>query len=425
MADGDQEENVLIEVPAKEILDKIKNGASVDYNDRIIAGNIDVSKLDLKEDIINRTKYEKEALFLKDNVSIVSSTIKITNSKIKGSINMSNVILKNRVDFTGSEFYEDAVFEGSQFREDANFMEAEFSKGANFKGSQFLGNAHFMGSHFSGEAKFHGSRYIARADFEGSEFIGNAYFDYSTFGIITWFYRSHFKRYAQFSSSHFNGFSTFGSSKFYWSADFLGATFNDDLHFTGSVIEGDANFIGANFIKSTYFWGGQFNGEVLSFKYAVFNLPKSQEEACRKAKNVLEKNGDREEAGYHFYREMEAKRMQKPWYIRYPEFVLIQLVFGYGVHPEWLMYWWALIMMAFALIYALGDGISGATNVLDYIKISFAIAIAPGYIAAIINPGSAGYRLLPEYQVVAMIETIFGTFLWAGFIATFAKKYMR
>jgi hypothetical protein len=57
--------------------------------------------------------------------------------------------------------------------------------------------------------------------------------------------------------------------------------------------------------------------------------------------------------------------------------------------------------------------------------VSFAIAIAPGYIAAIINPGSAGYRLVPAYQIVAMIETIVGTFLWAGFIATFAKKYMR
>lgn len=122
---------------------------------------------------------------------------------------------------------------------------------------------------------------------------------------------------------------------------------------------------------------------------------------------------------------MEARRKQKPWYIRYPEFIFIQLIFGYGVHPEWLMYWWILIITIFALVYALGNAIYGATEPFDYLKISFATAIAPGYIAAIINPGSMGYRLIPEYQAVAIIETIVGTFLWAGFIATFAKKYMR
>jgi len=100
-------------------------------------------------------------------------------------------------------------------------------------------------------------------------------------------------------------------------------------------------------------------------------------------------------------------------------------MFGYGVHPKRFMISWGAIVLAFGFFYWYGKGIIGATEWLDYIKISFAIAIAPGYIAAIINPGSAGYRLVPAYQMVAMIETIVGTFLWAGFIATFAKKYMR
>jgi hypothetical protein len=42
------------------------------------------------------------------------------------------------------------------------------------------------------------------------------------------------------------------------------------------------------------------------------------------------------------------------------------------------------------------------------------------------NPGTTGYKITTELcQYVAMIETIVGTFLWAGFLATFAKKYMR
>jgi hypothetical protein len=61
----------------------------------------------------------------------------------------------------------------------------------------------------------------------------------------------------------------------------------------------------------------------------------------------------------------------------------------------------------------------------DYLKFSFATAFAPGYIVNAIRPGYMGYQLLPKYQAIAMIETIFGTFMWAAFITTFARKYMK
>ncbi len=77
------------------------------------------------------------------------------------------------------------------------------------------------------------------------------------------------------------------------------------------------------------------------------------------------------------------------------------------------------------LFYWYENAIIGAADLLDYIRVSFAISIAPGYIAAIINPASDGYKLIPAFQIAAMIQTIIGTFLWAGFIATFARKYMR
>lgn len=100
------------------------------------------------------------------------------------------------------------------------------------------------------------------------------------------------------------------------------------------------------------------------------------------------------------------------------------MIFGYGVHPGWLMTWWGIIVAAFGSLYWIVKGIEGAT-ISECIKFSFATAIAPGYIASVINPGNAGYRLIPEYHAIAMAETIVGTFLWAGFIATFARKYMK
>jgi hypothetical protein len=83
-----------------------------------------------------------------------------------------------------------------------------------------------------------------------------------------------------------------------------------------------------------------------------------------------------------------------------------------------------MIIIIFAILYDLGN-IAGASKWFEYLKFSFATAIAPGYIATILNSGSTGYKLNAGYQAIAIGETIVGTFLWAGFIATFAKKYMR
>ena len=107
------------------------------------------------------------------------------------------------------------------------------------------------------------------------------------------------------------------------------------------------------------------------------------------------------------------------------EFIFVQGIFGYGVHPKRLIISWGAMTIAFSILYKIGNGLNGATQLFDYFKFSLAAAIAPGYIATIISPGSIGYSLSPEYQAIAIMESIFGTFLWAGFIATFAKRYMR
>jgi hypothetical protein len=65
-------------------------------------------------------------------------------------------------------------------------------------------------------------------------------------------------------------------------------------------------FSGDTFSGDAFFNATKFEGELLAFRNAAFTLPISQEGACRRAKNVLERNGDREEAGYHFYREMDG-----------------------------------------------------------------------------------------------------------------------
>ena len=75
-----------------------------------------------------------------------------------------------------------------------------------------------------------------------------------------------------------------------------------------------------------------------------------------------------------------------------------------------------MIVCIFSLIYSLGNGVSGATQWCDYIWFSITTAIIPG---------RGSYQPILEFQVIAGVEAILGTFLWAAFIATFAKKYMR
>jgi hypothetical protein len=120
---------------------------------------------------------------------------------------------------------------------------------------------------------------------------------------------------------------------------------------------------------------------------------------------------------------MDGKRKQKPWYIRYPEFVSIQLIFGYGVHPLRLWGFWIFFAISFAILFWIGGGVNNSTTAkpltdfLEYLWFSITVAVTPGF---------AGYKPAPGfYQVLAGTEAILGTFMWAAFITTFAKKYMR
>ena len=366
------------DVPASEILDKIQRGEAVEYDCVAVKGDLVLPAAPV---IMRHAGGYSYGFEKKD---IVSSEIKITNSKINGILNFGSAIFRKPVHFRGVEFIGDVYFIDAQFDEPIDFSDSHFRKYALFNSVKFGKDVYFIGSQFSQNAEFWESR-----------FDGFAYFD-----------------------------------------------------------------------------GSEFNGDFLTFKNAIFKRSYPQEDACRRARNVLERAGNKEEAEYHFYREMEGRRKRKGFInrkysmMRIPlswdnimaiwnskkepskkrilkiadlmfggvlrliwydiiEFIFVQKIFGYGVHPWWLMFWWGVIVIAFSVVYKLGNGLIGATQPFDYIKVSFATAIAPGYIAAIINPGSTGYRLISEYQAVAMAETIVGTFLWAGFIATFARKYMR
>ena len=213
-------------------------------------------------------------------------------------------------------------------------------------------------------------------------------------------------------------------------ADFNAATFREDTNFCRAMFSKEADFTAATFKGNASFNGvifelakfsrTEFEGDQLSFRNSTFFNAKHQEDAYRKAKIVSEKAGNKEEAESYFYQEMDAKRKQKPWYKRYPEYVIIQLIFGYGVHPVRIWICWLGFVFLFAAIYVHWNGIdateshlNGDATLIDYIWFSIATAVTPGY---------AGYKATSDFKLVAGIEAILGTLMWAAFIRYIYQK---
>lgn len=343
---------------------------------------------------------------------IISSSITITNSKFDRNVNFIKCLFQKKIDFSGTMFSRNAFFDKAAFSENADFNGATFSgDNASFKGVTFRGPAFFEKAMFNSYAFFREAIFSSNVSFKNVKFSENASFTKATFMGLT---------------------------------IFSGATFSQDAYFMEAMLNSYAYF--------GQFGGVRFEGNHVTFRKAVFNLAESQEDACRTAKNVLAKAGDRDGEEYHFYREMEAKRIQKGirgirwdsplslvdclkievWLIKRSlprslwrflwydvlEFVFIQKIFGYGVHPFRLFGWWLAFVVIFAVIYSIKGAIEqpDARQWYDYLWFSIATAATPGY---------ALYKPLGLFKIIAGVEAILGTFMWAAFITTFARKFSR
>ena len=468
----------LTRIMAREILDKIQKGEPVEYDHvRIIGGligGLDLSKLDLLTQHLERNELQKRMAFTED-VKIVRSAISITNSSIQVVLDFGNATFSKDVIFEGTTFSEDAGFDGATFSRDAVFDGATFSWAAVFDGATFSNNVWFRGATFSETAVFDGETFSkdvmfdgatfsgaavfsevtfsGAAVFDGATFSGAAMFDGATFSEASSLFRVTFNGDARFNRATFSGAVLFDESTFSGDAEFDGATFSGDavfdgttfswaVLFDGATFSGDARFDRATFSGDARFNRAKLEGDVLTFRDATFVHAISQERASRRAKNVLAKAGNRDEEEYHFYREMEAKRIQKGikgnsglvlgylllkaetgsfwkfFFYDVLEFVFVQKIFGYGVHPFRLFGWWLVFVVIFAVIYSINGAIEqpDTRQWYDYLWFSIATAATPGY---------ALYKPLGLFKIIAGIEAILGTFMWAAFITTFARKFSR
>ena len=126
----------LTEVPASEILEKIKKGLPVNYDRIKILDVLDVSSLNMSKKHVHRYQDEIEEMGLKEDLTVIPAYICITNSEINGITGFSNAIFENGVSFKFSKFSQDADFRGSQFTEFADFSGSNLSGSNSFLGAK-------------------------------------------------------------------------------------------------------------------------------------------------------------------------------------------------------------------------------------------------------------------------------------------------
>ncbi len=312
--------------------------------------------------------------------------------KQNGDYNYKGVKLFS-ADFDGIKSEKDIIFAKADIRNDFKCNNACINGDAWFDNVQIGGHAFFESSHIYGSASFF-----------KAEIKGNISFDKAKIGKYTWFEGIKTEGEVSFNQAELGGSLSFKRCKII-----------ENVSFYGSHIDGHAWFDNAYIGGNTWFDFVEIKGG-LSFKDTTFKNLKGQERAFRSAKTIWGRLGDREKADYHFYHEMEAKRKQKPFYIRYPE-LIVQYPFGYGAYPFRLLSSFLIVLVLFAFIYWFIDGFTSMNILLEKIRFSFLVLIIPAY--GVITAKS------DIYGIFTIIEAFIGAFTWPTFIVTFARKYMR
>ena len=308
MAEKQPRADDLKEVPASDILDKIKEGLPVNYDNIKMINILDISGLNLPR-------------------RHITSSIKLTNSELDGIAGFSNAIFEHGVNFNGSKFNSDADFGGSQFIGTADFEGSQFSGSALFCGAKIkikdqtihaqkileaievgLGVdcdnviiaddmdlnrlkhverkkgrifRHFQNREFYGRCgdglkvinsslEFNNTTFLGKLNFSCCQFKNDVDFWICALNRDAVFERSLFCGNAQLNRVNFQKYSIFSGAQFCRDAEFWGSIFSLGPDFSFAGFKSSANFWKAEFKDDADFRNATFNGEV-SFECAKIN----------------------------------------------------------------------------------------------------------------------------------------------------------
>ena len=229
-------------VNATEILNKFKNNENINYDSKLIEGDL----------FFNNSLNNK-------NEPIISN-ITIENSIIEGDVNISYMMF-HKVSFFNSTFKGNFTALDSIFN-DTNFSTCSFRGFVDFNRAKFFEEYHFEKTFVKEFAKFSFCKFYNLADFHEAVFNNSADLADIEFRNRSDFKRITFKRHAVFSNSVFYGICSFSGANFEWMADFANCDFKKTADFSASQFNFTSNFSGASFRDSAKFSGCRFNNGI-------------------------------------------------------------------------------------------------------------------------------------------------------------------
>lgn len=178
-------------VSASKILDDIKRGRDIFYQDVTITGELDFTFRRDKEDGLGRHSFWNGDNTVNEDIEVEISFVNCTfeddvlayihieksgytfTADFEEEVTFKNCDFKRNSMFKYSEFDQEVSFEGSKFNRDNSFKYAEFDAKANFANTMFSEDAIFKYAEFDDGVSFNGAEFREDWDIKYLEVNGS------------------------------------------------------------------------------------------------------------------------------------------------------------------------------------------------------------------------------------------------------------
>ena len=354
----------------------------------------------------------KEASFANSNFQ---QTITFTKIKFLGETRFNNssfisasfnqvIFSGSRVDFSNSIFSEEISIEDAIFEGEASFRDAQFPGYVQLKDVQFYEMPSFVKTNFSVPDPDH-MIYFDGIDFMNGCNFQDAVFDSVEFrtvksgGLISSFDNSHFNgdllfsrlsidSIASFKDAWFNGTVTLDNTEFNKRTEFNRANFRGDVSFEGAQFDDNLNLRKSNFSENINFDNAIINGDIfcedINFTKGLSNSGQTGRMSMNGTRysrifinwrdidrgflvfdgnayllliDNFKKLGRVEDANdcYYEYKMSNSRNLEGLYSLADAYYWVFC---GYGVRPEWALYWALFLIVSFGFYFWKNDGMN-------------------------------------------------------------------
>ncbi len=387
--------------------------------------------------IFNETKFMTAANF---NATRFLGGAIFNMSRFEEGGNFDFAYFDNAADFESVWFDKFATFYNASFMSDAQFAFSLFNGAyANFESTNCVGDVYFYGSQFNTYATFSNARLEKNADFHATkysngvgfihtQFFGPASFARSRFIADSIFYQAYFEDTATFSNANFDGPVFFNDTFFSRDANFDNVQFLSPTDMSNASFEGDLQmnntkiarmvFDGSTFGKATrlYLAKADINRLMVSWSQIrdIISFDSAAYLALIKNYKDLGQSNDANEC---YYELRYLNQGNKPIGFSKLLDILAWLTCGYGVRPQYALFFGLVIILIFAFIYWSGRGVEGFHDIHGH-----QLMVASLFYSTIaFTANSKGLPLRGRYKYLGIAEGIVGWLLMALFLVTLGR----